>query len=511
LSARVPAQAASRLRQVGATVLGAATVAGFEPAGLGWLPPVTLAALIVLWARAPSPRAAARLGFLFGLGFFGCGVSWVYVSLHEFGMMPAALAALATAFFCAYLALFPALVGSLQARFRAPAALRAMALVPPLWVLCEWLRGWLLSGFPWLAVGYSQADTPLSGYAPVAGVYGVSLALCTCAAALAGAVLADRRTHRIAALALAVLVYGGGSLLRNVQWTEPRGDAIGVSLVQGNVGQSMKFEPSRYQATLDAYRRLVDSARGRLVVLPETAIPRFLDLVDEQYLRSMAERARAAGKDVLVGAPFRNGAGRYYNGVVTLGASPVQFFAKRHLVPLGEFVPPEFGWIIGVLRIPLSDFSPGGAQQPLRAAGERLAMTVCYEDAFGEELVTQLPEATLLVNVSNVAWFGRSLAPEQHLQISRMRSLETGRYMMRATNTGATAIIDERGRVTARLPPYVEGVLEGEARPFIGATPYVRYANTPVLALCALELLLSVIGAIRPRRSDSRPGALHCL
>jgi apolipoprotein N-acyltransferase len=476
-------------------------VAGFAPAGIAPLALVCVALLFCLWLETTSPRAAAWLGFLYGLGFFGAGVSWAYVSLHDFGMMPAALAALATALWCAYLALFPALAGSLQARFALPAPARALLLMPALWVTGEWMRGWIFTGFPWLALGYSQSGTALAAYAPLAGVYGVSLALALCAGALAAALASRRTLARIAALALAACVYAGGLLLDAVEWTTPTGRSLPVSLVQGNIEQSLKFDPARYQDTLALYRRLSASARGALVLLPETAIPRFLDMVDPDYVDALAEQARAAGADILVGVPFRDRAGNYYNGVVSLGTAPVQFYAKRHLVPLGEFVPPEFGWIVSVLRIPLSDFSRGGAPQPMRAGGERIAMTVCYEDAFGEELAAQLPEATLLGNVSNVAWFGDSLAPAQHLQMSQMRAIETGRYMLRSTNTGVTAIIDERGRVTARLPQFAEGVLEGEARAFVGATPYVRWRNTPVLAVCALALAAAIAWALGPARA----------
>jgi apolipoprotein N-acyltransferase len=479
-------------------MLGALAVAGFAPAGQSWLVPICLALLIVLWLRASSPRAAAWLGFLFGLGFFGTGVSWVYVSLHDFGMMPAALAVLATAFFCAYLSLYPALVGSLQARLGSALGVRALLLVPALWVLTEWLRGWLFNGFPWLAAGYSQVATPLAGYAPLLGVYGVSLALALSAGAFASALLCKGKGWRVAAVGLAAAVYAGGALLRTLDWVRPGGTAVPVALVQGNIPQSLKFDPDRYQATLETYRRLVESTQARLVVLPETAIPRFLDTVDPAYPDSLEGHARRGNGDILVGVPFRDGRGNYYNGAINLGASGLQFFAKRHLVPLGEFVPPEFGWIVSVLHIPLSDFSRGPVQRPLLAAGERIAITICYEDAFGEELIGQLPEATLLANLSNVAWFGDSLAPEQHLEISRMRAIESGRYMLRATNTGVTAIIDERGRVAGRLPQFTEAVLEGSAQPFSGATPYVRLGNTPVLGACALALLAAVLLALFP-------------
>ncbi len=449
-------------------------------------------------------------GFAFGIGLFGAGASWVYVSLHEFGMMPAPLAALTTAFFCAYLALFPALAGSLQARLELAPTLRATLLIPPLWVLAEWLRGWLLTGFPWLSMGYAQIDTPLSGYAPLLGVFGLSLLIAIAAGALAAAITVKSNYLRLGMLTLAAALFAGGALLRLVDWVTPDGEAVPVALIQGNIPQSMKFEPSQYAATLATYQRLIDASEAKLIVLPETAIPRFLDLVDPGYLDSLGDSARRQRADILLGAPFRNNSGSYFNGVVSLGTSDLQFYAKSHLVPLGEFVPPEFKWIMGTLRIPLSDFSAGTPARPLRAAGVRVGISVCYEDAFGEELIAQLPEATLLANLSNVAWFGDSLAPGQHLQISRMRALETGRNMLRATNTGVTAIIDERGTVLAQLPKFSEGVLLARAQPLGGATPYVRLGNRAVLGISILMLLVAVLLALRIRHSpriSRSPGA----
>jgi apolipoprotein N-acyltransferase len=306
--------------------------------------------------------------------------------------------------------------------------------------------------------------------------------------------------NRNALVAMALLLPGTGAALRQIEWVDAQGDPVRVALIQGNIAQSMKFEPEQYASTLETYKRMVSESHAQLIVLPETAVPRFLDQVDPSYLDGLKDIARRRGGDLLLGAPFRNSAGNYFNGVVSLGLSDLQFYAKSHLVPLGEFVPSEFKWIVGILHIPLSDFSRGVMPRPLLAAGERVGITVCYEDAFGEELIAQLPEATLLANMSNVAWFGDSLAPGQHLQISRMRAVETGRFMLRATNTGVTAIINQHGRVEAELPLFKQGALEGMAQPYVNATPYVRVGNFLVLALCAISLAAGVMIFMRQRR-----------
>ena len=470
-----------------AILAGAAAVLGYSPLDFF---PATLAALAVLvhlWLRAPTPRAAFLAGFLFGLAFFLAGVSWVYVSLNRFGAMPAPLAAIATLGFCVFLALFPALAGWAQARLRAPLA------IPALWVLAEWLRGTILTGFPWLPVGYAATDSPLAGYAPLGGVYLLSL-LTVSAAGLLWLIAAGKARWAAAAGFAAIGI--GGTALQAVEWTAPAGDLVSVSLLQGNVPQGLKFDPARYERTLETYARLAEGSRARLMVLPETALPRFLDLVDPAYVERLKAVALRNGGDLLLGVPLRRerradgtAPGVYFNSVISLGVSPPAAYDKVHLVPFGEFVPPGFGWILGVLQIPLSDFSRGaGLQRPLAVAGERVALNICYEDAYGAEIARRLQGATLLVNVSNVAWFGDSLAPGQHLQIARMRALETGRMMLAATNTGITAAIDADGRVIARLPQFAEGRLEVQARGRSGATPYVRFADWPALALAAALL-----------------------
>jgi apolipoprotein N-acyltransferase len=330
----------------------------------------------------------------------------------------------------------------------------------------------------------------------------VSLVTALCAALVAVMVCESGRVRVTAAMTL-VFVFGLGHFLRQVEWTSPVGLPLRVSLLQGNISQDLKFRADRYAATLALYKRMIETSDGKLIVLPETAIPRFLEDVDPRYLDEIAQTAAKRGADILVGVPIRVPGGQYFNSVVSLGASPIQRYDKAHLVPFGEFVPYGFHWIVNTVAIPMADFSLGTDHpKPLGLAGQRVAPNICWEDAFGEEIIRQLPEATLLVNVSNVAWFGDSLAPSQHLQISRMRAVETGRYMLRATNTGITAIIDARGEILARLPQFTEGILSGEAQGYAGATPYVRWGNLPVVVAC---FALLAILAFRWRRALLAP------
>ena len=475
-----------------AFLAGAATVLAFAPLGLYPLALASFAILIHLW-MAPSPRRCFGAGFWFGLGLYGAGASWSYVSMHQFGGMPAWLAAIATLFWCAFLALFPAAAGWLQARVPAREPLRAWLLIPASWTLLEWTLSWIFTGFPWMAAGYAAPGWSVEGYAPLFGVYGESFVTL----AMAGLVwqLATRRGRLAPALALVVLL-GAGEALRQVRWTEPSGAPFSATLLQGNIRQEVKFVPGHYERTLEVYARLAEESRARLIVLPETALPRFLDAVSPAYLARLEAAARRNDGDLVLGVPMRSGADAYTNSVVTLGSSPPQTYHKVHLVPFGELIPPGFGWIIRRLEIPLGDFARGAPDQaPLAVAGQRVAVNICYEDAFGEEIARAAANATLLVNVSNIAWFGDSLAPAQHLGIARLRALETGRMHLTATNTGITAAIDRDGRVLARLPQYAEGRLEITAQGYNGATPFLRWRDWPIIIFATGILGLFVVRA----------------
>ena len=480
------------------------TVLGFAPFYLFPVPVITLALLFGFCHKSQIPLQTALLGFCFGMGLFSAGVTWIYVSLHDFGAMPMPIAVTALIILCAYLAIFPALSVWILAKLRLTSSFSWASVAAALWMLFEWLRGSLFTGFPWLTLGYSQAPfSPLVGFAPIIGVYGISLIVVFSAALLFLWIEKGFRKWRYG-LPL-VLIWFSGFCLQSIEWVKPQGEPVTVSLLQGNIAQDMKWREDHIENTMEIYAKLILESDSRLIVTPEISIPLFNDVVPPAYLSYLSAHARNNDGDVLIGLAERtaNDSDEYYNTMFSFGSSPEQSYRKHHLVPFGEFIPlkPIFGWIIRVLQIPLSDFSRGGLdQQPMDLAGQRVAINICYEDVFGEEIINQLPQATMLVNVSNDAWFGRSIGPQQHLQISQMRALETGRYMLRATNTGVTAIIDERGRVLQTIEIFTTAALHGLAQGFTGATPYVRTGNYPVLGLAALLLCIGLLSAFRAAR-----------
>jgi apolipoprotein N-acyltransferase len=500
-------------RYAAALLLGIATVFGFAPFALSALPVVTIAGLFFLWQTETAARGAAWTGFAFGLGLFGAGISWIYIALaSNFGGMPVALAALGIAGFCAYLALWPALAGWLAVRITPSGSLARLVAATAAWTVCEWFRGWVFSGFNWLSLGYAQVHGPLRGYAPLGGTFLVSMAIAATGALVvcfAMAVEARRKGMLAGSAATIAVIWVIGAAASGIEWSTPFGAPIAVSLVQGDIDQDLKFDPDYRDKTLAIYADLAARAKGRLIVLPESALPMFADEVPVDYTEALRQIALKNGGDLLVGLFFFEERGpdededRYYNSVVSIGTSDTQVYRKHHLVPFGESIPakPLFGWIIrSVLHIPLADQTPGGAfQDSFKVAGQRVAVNICYEDAFGSEIRDRLPDATLLVNVTNDAWYGRSLAAEQHEQIASMRALETSRPMLRATNTGITAIIDHRGVEQARLPWFTRGVLEGTIAGREGVTPYVRYGDGVAVGI-AITLLFGAFG-VEWRRS----------
>jgi apolipoprotein N-acyltransferase len=484
--------------------IGALQSLSFAPYAVWPLGLACLAALFWLW-RDATPKRAAWTGFAFVGGLFLAGTYWLYVSIHGFGKAPIALALFLMLGMVAIMGSYAAAIGwALAKGFPRDRALGLLAVLPAAWVAMEWFRGWFLSGFPWLAVGYGQIDTWLAGWAPVVGVYGVSLAAAITAGALVLAFVGSRR-ERVVALAVVAVLWLAGAALRTVQWTRATGAPVPVALVQGSVSQDMKWQADNRDATLKLYRELTEQAWGaRIVVWPEAALPVLYHEV-VPYLKDLYFAAQARGADLVLGLlRYDFDAKQYRNGLVALGRehdeSIEQWYYKRRLVPFGEFFPvPSFirEWM-RLQSLAYVDFAPGDAdQKALPAAGLRLGPTICYEDAYAVEQLAVLRDANVLVNVSNDAWFGDSTAPHQHLQIARFRSLEAGRWLMRATNNGISALIDPKGHVVARTKQFVPEVLKGEVVPYEGLTPYAVVRNAPVLALCALALL---IGAAWQRR-----------
>lgn len=483
---------------------GALAVAGFAPLNIWPLPVLSLAVLFGLLMRTTSRRAGFVIGLTWGLGFFIAGVNWIFISLSVYGGTPAWLAALATFLFCAVLAFFPAMVGAVQARWPVSPALRVLLVMPLAWGVTEWMRGWVLTGFPWLGMGYSQVPaSPLAGYAPLVGVYGVSFLLALIAALLAWSVIGRGRLTQRAWAAVAIVALGvGGHALRGIAWTMPDSAPTSVALLQGNISQDMKWLPEMTHATLESYARMAAASPARLIVLPETALPVFESDLPDFYRAGLTSLGQKNGGDVLTGLATGSLDGAYYNSAISLGTASSQHYQKVHLVPFGEYIPLRavWGWVLDVLHIPLSDFARGAIdQRPMAIGGQRVAVNICYEDAFGEEIIRQLPEASVLVNLSNLAWFGDSFAPWQHAQMSQMRALETGRMVLRATNTGVTAIIDARGHVLASLPLFTSGSLSGVIQGYTGSTPYVRWGNAPVLVVWGVLAIGLILAGLRQR------------
>ena len=486
------------MRLAVALAAGALMPLAFAP--FGWFPLAlfALAVLFALWQHA-SPRQAFWQGYLFGFGMFGFGVYWVYISIHVYGHSPLPLAVGVMLLFVAFLALFPALAGYLATRTLQPlGAARLVWAMPAVWVALELIRGWFLTGFPWLSVGYSQIDSLLAWWAPVVGSYGVSFMTVLGAALLTLLLSAGANTRWLGGLGLGLL-FAASFLLGRVDWTTPLGDALRVSIVQGNIDQERKWVPAQRDPTLETYLSLSRREwqdpdwKPALILWPETAIPAFYHEVAETLLPALEREAQQAGVSLVAGIPvLERSDWQYYNALMSLGDDRA-FYYKQHLVPFGEYLPLRnlLGTLLQVMPLPVADFSAGRPDQPLlRAAGYPMGSSICYEVIFGNAIATALPEAAWLVNVSNDGWFGDSPAPHQHLEMARMRALETGRYLLRATNTGISAIIDPHGQVRARSPQFETAVVRGTIRPYAGATPYVRFGDYPVILLVAGILLV---------------------
>ncbi len=472
---------------LGFTALGAALTLTFAPFGYYLLAPV-LALPVFLTALYSTPRRAARHAFFFGFGLFLSGTYWIYVSVHVFGQAPLWIAMLLMFGLVLIMAAYCAAVGWAIARLSDGNPWRLALVGPAVWVLIEWLRGWVLSGFPWLSFGYGQIDSPLAGWAPVIGIYGVSWMVLVSAS---GAVpLVAKSGSRIAAVILIVMPWLTGYALQSQSWTSPSGVPVRTTIVQGGVSQDRKWLDEQFVPTLNLYRdALLDAVDSPLVVWPEVAIPAVMNRV-ESYLQVLQRDLKPRGQTLAMGIlePHANGR-QVYNSVLLLDGERRQTYRKRHLVPFGEYFPvPDFvrSWM-RMMSLPNNDMQAGAAEQALLVAadGTRLAAAICYEDAYGAEQLYALPDAEILINVSNDAWFGETIAPHQHLQVARMRALEAGRWVVRATNNGISAFIGPAGELLQTAPQFRFATLTATVERRSGLTPYAFTGNTPLIALLA--------------------------
>lgn len=561
-------------RTGGALALGVVSTFAFAPMPHGgWLQLPVLALLFALLALSRNRLGALATGFLFGIGNFVSGLYWLFISMHDYGGMPAPMAAAAVVLFSAYLALYPALacgawfvttplsndpasVGPLGvgaspshgtsladisaadlSAFHAPIRglpwrplrldrtptgpvrarrlgrlILSAALFGAAWAIGEWLRGTVFTGFPWLSIGYAQVEGPFNGVAALFGIYGVGFFTAACAALLAQCVSGLRRHANASGMACGaavLLLIAVGLCGRAIHFTHPDTAPLTVRLLQGDVGQSIKFSQSGLNHSLALYQQLILAKPADLIVTPETALPILINDTPDGFAQATRSFVDRTGTALLLGAAGvteHDGHPSYTNS--TFGLSPGQpllyRYDKHHLVPFGEFVPWGFRWFVNLMQIPLGDFARGApVQPPFVVKNERFAINICYEDLFGEEVAANLrgqaQPAGVLVNSTNLAWFGDTIALDQHLQISRMRAMEMQRPVIRATNTGTTAAIDANGDVQARLPAETVGALDATVQGMQGFTPYIRFGNVPVLVV-SLLILLGTFAAGRKRR-----------
>lgn len=465
----------------------------FAPFNLSYLAFPALALLFFLCRPLPVKRAFIR-GYAFGWGQFGLGVSWVYVSVHDYGGGSVFDSLAIAGLFVGFWALFPALWAYLAVKLPIGRGLRLWAF-PLLWLLVEYLRGRIvLEGFPWLQIAYSQLDTPLAGYIPLLGGYGAGLIAALIAAILVKIAGKPKRSLRL--IGLLTAIFGFGVFLKTLSWTWPMGGPIQATLIQGNIAQDKKWLPETRIETIVQYIRMTQAHwDSRLIVWPESAVPAYLSDVRESFIDPLNQEARAHQSDLIVSVPsYGQSEGEKYNSLITLGHTE-GMYRKIHLLPFGEYMPwqPVSGWILAHFKLRLSSFTPGTVDQPLlEAAGFRFSVTICYEDAFADNGLRALPDVAYLVNTTNDGWFGDSIEPHQHLQIARMRALETGRYLLRATNTGVTAIVSPQGKITAQAPLFTTTALTGMFEPMAGMTPYAQIGDTPVIYL-TIALLAMVL------------------
>ncbi len=496
-----------------AALAGGASLFSFEP--FGWWPIqfILLGWLFYQVGLGSSVKRATLLGWAFGFGWSVGAMFWLYTFMTRFAHLPGILGVIGVVLLGLYMGLFGAFATGISAwlrqRWSLPISAFVLLVLPVAWGVSEWMRGWVFTGFPWSVSGYAHDASPLAGYAPLIGVYGIGVVVALCAGCL---VMLTQRA-RVPAIALLAIVMAAGAGLRTVEWTQVTGNPLTVRLLQGNIPQDQKFDYAFLTSILQRYHGMITAAPADLIATPETAVPVFRHQLDPGYLNSLQSFATSSGSTLAIGMPLLDGPQQYANSVVTVGPAPSAQsyrYDKAHLVPFGEFIPPGFRWFTDMLNLPLNDATRGEALQAPFAVKDQLVLpNICYEDVFGEEIAYQLRAAprpaTMLLNMSNLSWYGQSSAVPQHLQISRMRTLETGRPMLRATNDGATAVIDHRGQVTHLLPFYSEGTLTATVRGTTGMTPFIRFGNLGFLTLGALALAGAWFAGRHYRQKKANP------
>ncbi len=512
-------------------VAGAINVFAFSPFEFYPLVFITPAILFYALSKAQTKKQYFKLSWIFGIGLFGAGASWPFYSLYFFAHAPLIVSIIATTLFVIIIALLSmGLFGLLAAQFRAtPLFLRLLLFYPASWVFMEWLRSWLLTGFPWLYFGNSLIDSVFSSYAPIVGVLGVSFIAVLIAGALLSFVLGNSvlrtvylehdpdnqmvsdkavveeyfgtKVRIFSALLIALLSFIG-MFLQDVNWTNKTGRVLTVSVLQSNISQLQKLDPNQLDFALDRYVKMTKEAQKKyksdIIVWPETGLFDVFNKHMDTLILPLQETIRD-NQSILIGGFFLNSASTVENSVLALSSDDRLIYSKRHLVPFGEYIP-----MLEYIRwmgdwIPYSNITAGKNNGLLSVSGELAQMSICYEGAFGSEVIESLPEATLLINVTHDGWFTGSLQPEQHMQIARMRSLETGRYMIRATTTGPAGIIDEKGQVVTTAPHYTQQIITGKVYPFTGSTPYVRWGNWFIIGLMSIILLTGLIVNLRKK------------
>jgi len=489
------------LDSIAAVLFGIILTFAFAPYEIFPLAILAPAGLLALWLKVtPSAGHAFRLGFLFGLGLFGGGVYWVFTSIHLFGGVPTPLAIVITAGLIAILALIPASVGYFLNRYFPNQTTAKLVLAfPAIWVLSEWVRSWIFTGFPWLLLGYSQTNSPLKGYAPILGVYSISLALTVSSGLVVNAVFKYKQ-KAFKALYLNLLsftiIWIAGGLFCLIPWTVPQGEPLTVSLVQGNIPQSIKWSPEHLQLSLDRYTDLTQPLWGKshIIIWPEASVPLPLQNAEE-FINALDDKAKESGSALILGIPIRTPDGKsYYNSVVTLGADK-SVYSKRHLVPFGEYTPMEalLSHALQFMDIPMSEMRAGDIDQaPLVVGKTKILASICYEIAFPQLTRSTDKSIGMLLVVTNDAWFGESNAEPQHLQMAAMRALEFGKPVLFVSNDGITAIINPKGQIEASIPQREATVLNGKVQPMYGITPWLFNGIDPVLFLTLIFIFISV-------------------